>query len=252
MGTTLTIFHWLTYVCVVVQLGGALLLFRQSFRRDAETRSKRILAFILLMWGLAHMVHTPTYPFMDFEPMSIFTLVGGNFFVIICMLYPLELTRPGWVTTRNVARLTLPYIGIVTFYFLMLGLLKQPVRELNNAMDMVLHFGEFNVWYRCVLYLTVCVYSAYLFLNTSILAGEYRHRYGNKMPPANRQQIAWLNFYGIGIACITIAYLFLLLYGTLPCAFIHRALTLVVFGIIIYKAGFSSSLHVPVNITTEA
>lgn len=168
---TALLFTLLTYLGVACYFGCAAALYRLARRIGGDaSRALRTLAFILAMWGVAYVpaCFSPSHPLAEeMYPMSVFTLVGGNLYVILTLLYPLEATRPGWLGVRSVGRLMLPFIAVTALYFIVLGLTGQPVRRLDDQADIWLHIGEFNVWYRFVLYLSVCLYIVYALLSTS-------------------------------------------------------------------------------------
>ncbi|WP_418992136.1 hypothetical protein [Alistipes sp.] len=227
----------------VVGLGGAALLLRQSLRNRGD-RARRVLAFILLMWGLPSLpdcFRPLSGPWLPIEPLGALSLIIGNLYVIISLLYPLERARPGWITPRRLVLLFTPFVLCSGLYFLVLALLGQPMLTLHGSMDMLLHFGEFNVWYRLVLYLTICFYLAYLFLSTSVSALELSYRDSAIL---DRRCIAWLRFYGAGMACVTLAYLGVMLYGTLQSLVIHRMTTTLFFGTFALNAVFNRPLHI--------
>lgn len=247
MSTTFLLYRILTYVSVPLLLGGAALLLHRS-SGSVEPRARRTLAFILLMWGVAYLSSAllpHAEPVMQLQPLSAYTLIAGNLYIILCLLYPLELVRPGWLTVRNVLRLVAPYVCVVAGYLLGLLLLGERVRPLGNATEFILHISEFNVWYRAVLYLSICFYLTYLFIVTGIRAAELKHRHGGKLPLASRRQIQWLNLYGIGIVAITAAYLAVLFFGTTGSLIVHRLVAVSFFSLALCKALFSRNQAAP-------
>lgn len=241
------VFRIFSYTLSAVCLCGSVLLFLRSLRNGLHVRTLRTLAFILLMWGLPSLpdcLFPQAAPWLSSEPMGVLSLFGGNLYVIVCLLYPLELSRPGWIRVRSVALLLLPYLLLAGIYFSVLHGLDQNIRTLHNATDLLLYFGEFNVWYRLVLYLSVCFYLAYLFLSTSVSALEMRHMNDAVPPRIDRRGIAWLRFYGIGMVFVSIAYLGVLLYGNTESLAAHRLVATLFFGIIAYNGLFGRPLTV--------
>lgn len=238
MQATLFLHRLLTCATLAICFGGAALLLWRSLR-GPEKRARRALAFILTMWGLAYL--TECLPCMagrlhEFEPMSVSTLIVGNLYIIVALLYPLEVARPGWITPRRVALLALPFAAIAGLYLLVLALRGEPVLRLDSLDDLIGHWGEFNVWYRSVLYLSVCFYMAFLWLNTSVTAILMHRRTHDDYTPLARQQVRLLRSYGIGIVCIAFVYLGVLLDGSLTSRLVYRVVLLLFFTSAVLQA----------------
>ena len=233
MTAEILLYHALSYVGTVLLLGGAAFSFLRARRGGADARALYALCFTLAMWGIAYLItclHPQQVPLVDFRPMSVYSLTIGNLFVIVCLPYPLELARPGWITFRRVALLVAPYLGITLFYFVLLALLGQSAQELRDIPDLLARMDEFNVWFRVVLYLSVCGYIVYLLMNTGVRALEGRHG-GEASDPRRTRRLL---IYGIGMIFITAAYLSVLLYGTVGMLTVHRAIAVTFFGIVLY------------------
>lgn len=247
MNVSTLFFHILSYAGAALYLGGATLLFVRSRQEKADSRARRALAFNLLMWGIAYLpacIDPQAVPAAGFHPMSVVTLVAGNLYVIFCLLYPLELARPGWINARRLGLLLLPYASIVAVYFGVLLVLGEPVRALSNVPELLARLGEFNVWFRFVLYLSVCFYLAYLFVFTSTRLLEYHRKTIGLDRSADRETVQWLRIYGISTSLMTVAYLGVLLYGNQTSLMIHRCIAIAFFAVVIAKAGFRRRMQV--------
>ena len=234
----------ITYAGTAVYFGGAALLFRQSLSDGSASRANRVLAFILLMWGVAHVtfgLHLPEVSETMAHPMSVTMLLSGNLYIIICLLYPLELARPGWLGVRRVTLLLLPFVAVTGLYFLILGLLDEPVRHLGSLTSLLTHFREFNVWYRVVLYLSVCFYLVYMFMATGVRGFAPHPLPGDQTPKTDRSTLRQLRIYAIGVICISLAYLITLLYSSPATLLTHRALSALLFGVIALSAARSGN-----------
>ena len=223
----------LFYFGAVLYFGCAALLFVQSLRSGADRRPRRALAFILLMWGAAHVafgLQGTAISAPACHPASVPTLLGGNIYVIISLLYPLELARPGWITFIRVAQLLLPFLVVTGIYFLVLGLSGESVRDQDSLAAMLTHIGEFNVWYRIVLYLSICFYMVYMFMNTGVAALDADRLPG--APSPDRRRLLQLRVYGAVMVCISLAYLVTLLFSTSENMFVHRTLSVLLFGVV--------------------
>lgn len=198
----------------------------------------------MMMWGIIYLsdnLFPEELPRIHHQPMSVYTLIGGNLFAILCMLYPLEVLHPGWVNLRRLVRLMLPYLGITLLYFVVLALLGQSPRRLNSIPELLSSLWEFNVWYRFVLYITACIYIVALLVNTNIQTLDIRPRYTDDAPPLDNRSRLRLRIYGIGMIFITIAYLCVMLYGSLTCLIVHRAIAIAFFTTIACSVFFDRS-----------
>ena len=97
MSTYTHLFPVLPTMAAVICMGGAALL----FLRGRNNRSRRMLAFIMSAWGLIYVVRVvgillevPGFNFTRTNVVDTFVLVIGNLYLIILLLYPLEVVRP--------------------------------------------------------------------------------------------------------------------------------------------------------------
>ena len=75
-------------------------------------------------------------------------------FLIVLLLYPLEVVRPGWLNLKRITLLLFPYVSITLFYYIILYLLGQKPLELQDVNQFMAHIGEFNVGYRLLMILS--------------------------------------------------------------------------------------------------
>ncbi len=94
MPNYVNIFPILLTMASVICVGGAILL----FLRGRNNRSRRLLAGIMLAWGLIYVIHVAGMFFgnqyLNFIRTDVadpVVLVGGNLYLIILLLYPLEI-----------------------------------------------------------------------------------------------------------------------------------------------------------------
>lgn len=233
----------ITYIGSAVFFGGAVLLFAQSLRGGPMTRARLALAFILVMWGSAHVVfglHLPLIVDTAFHPLSALTLLSGNLYIIISLFYPLELARLGWIDGWHTAQLLLPFLVVSGLYFLVLGLTGETILDLDSVASLLTHFGQFNVWYRLVFYLSICFYLVYMFMHTSVTALDALPLQGVEKPLHDSTTLTRLHIFGAGMAFISLAYLMVLLVGSPACQAVHRILSVTLFGIITWSAARSN------------
>lgn len=235
MPASILLYRIFTWIGIVVCLGGGILL----LIRSCGNRARRILGFILLMWGFANVaqvVLTLAGCLSVHYCFSVGVLILGNFYVIVTMLYPFEVIRPGWLTWRNALRLLAPYAGIVALYFLILLLRGEQVRNLASASDLLLHAGEFNVWFRIVLYLTVIGYIVCAMAAIFGYEPRYRRFLEDNYTSDKNMNVTWLRYYGSGFVLIAAAYILILLDWHAASHTIHKLITVLFFLFIIGKA----------------
>ena len=135
MPTYTYLFPVLPTMAAVICMGGATLL----FLRGRNNRSRRILAFIMSAGGLIYVVRVvgmllvdPGFNFIRANVVDTFVLVIGNLYLIILLLYPLEVVRPGCLNLKRTSILLLPYVSITLLYYIVLFFLGQKPLALSD------------------------------------------------------------------------------------------------------------------------
>ena len=97
-------------MAAVICLGGALLL----LLRGRDSRSRRMLAAVMSIWGLIYamrvagtLMGNSDLNFTNTDAADTLVLVAGNFFLIVLLLYPLEVVRPAQSETGGIAAASL-------------------------------------------------------------------------------------------------------------------------------------------------
>ena len=210
---------------VVICVGGAALL----FLRSGGNRSRRLLSLVMFAWGLIYMTRVIgmltgilNFDFTSTGVLDILVLVAGNFFLIVLLLYPLEIVRPGWLNLRRIGLLLLPYIMLVLFYYAVLPLLGQKILVLRDIDDFFEHIGEFNVWYRLLLLISIGFYLLLLLRLTWRYREVYQQWCQSNYAATEDMEISWLRNYTIGVFLIGCAYFWLLFDGNTGCFIVHN------------------------------
>lgn len=211
--------------------------------RSAASRSRRILAFTMLAWGLVYLVRMLgiTFDFLNpgnFGMLSPIILIVGNLYVIVLLPYPLEVIRPGWFTLRRVIFLLLPYLLVTGVYFLGIAFSGRPPVVLYSGDDLTHYIGEFNVWFRLVILFSLVGYLIYLVRLIFSYENSYRQWCEANYASIENMEISWLHYYAIGVACIGIPYFWLVFDGNLYCNVAHLVIVQIFFGIVLYKGLF--------------
>lgn len=241
MPNYVNIFPILLTMASVICVDGAILL----FLRGRNNRSRRLLAGIMLAWGLIYVIHVAGMFFgnqyLNFIRTDVadpVVLVGGNLYLIILLLYPLEIVRPGWLSLKRVGIVLLPYVSVTLLYYFVLFLLGQKILVLHNIGQLIEHIGEFNVWYRLLMTLSIIIYLAFLFRLTCRYQKFYQQWCCNNYSDDEDINIAWLRQYGIGVMLIGVAYFWLLFDGNTYCIIVHNLTVQCFFCYTLYKGLF--------------
>ena len=195
-------------MATVICLGGALLL----LLRGRDSRSRRVLAAVMSIWGLIYTVRVagtlmgnPDLNFTSTGAADTLVLIVGNFFLIVLLLYPLEVVRPGWLSLKRAGILLFPYAALSLLYYAGLYLLGQEPLLLRDTDQFMEHIGEFNVWYRLLMIASIVLYLAFLFRLTWRYKEVYRQWCHDNYSDQKNIDISWLRRYGIGVALIGVA-----------------------------------------------
>ncbi len=231
-------------MAAVICMGGASLL----FMRGQNNRSRRLLAGIMSTWGIVYVVRVVgmlsgnhDLDFTRIDVAATFALVIGNLYLIILLLYPLEIVRPGWLNLKRTGILLLPYVLITLFYYVVLYLLGEKPLRLYTMDQFAEHIGRFNVWYRLLMILSIIVYLAFLFRLTWRYKEFYRQWCRNNYSNDKNINISWLRQYGIGVVLIGAAYFWLLLDGNTYCFIVHNLTVQCFFCYTLYKGLFHAN-----------
>lgn len=228
-------------MAAVICLGGASLL----FLRGRNNRSRRLLASIMLAWGIFYVIRivgmlmgNQNLYFTKVDIANVFLLTSGNLYLIILLLYPLEIVRPGWLNLKRTGLLLLPYIGVTLFYYFVLSLLGQKPLILSDINQFMKHIGQFNVWFRILMTLSIATYLAYLFRLTWRYKEFYQQWCRNNYSDDETMNISWLRQYGIGVVLIGVAYFWGVFDGNTYSFIIHNLTVQCFFCYTLYKGLF--------------
>lgn len=228
-------------MAAVICLGGATLL----LLRGRNNRSKRILAGIMSVWGFFYVVRIagmvlghPTLNFVRINVADTLLLVAGNLYLITLLLYPLEVVRPGWLNLKRAGILLLPYVPVTLIYYIGLLILGQKPLKLHDMEQFMEHIGEFNVWYRVVMILSIILYLIFLFRLTWHYKEYYQQWCRNNYADNKNINISWLHQYGIGVALIGTAFFWAIFNGNSYCFAVHNLTVQCFFCYTLYKGLF--------------
>ncbi len=234
-----TILQILTPASCALFFGGATLL----FLRTNGNRARRILAWVVVLWGtgflmqlISRLAGSQVFVHRDFfSPVS---LTIGNFYALILLPYVVEVVRPGWLNGKRLGMLALPYICLYMSYFIVLSILHEPIIKLSGIEDLTVHIGQFNVWFRFIIFASVFIYLALLQWLIFHYQHKYKHWCRENYASSRQMDINWLHYFEMGMYLMTFIYGLLLFVGT-PITFVfHQIVIATFFTYVIYKGLF--------------
>ena len=88
-----------------------------STKNNGSTRLKKALAWIFLYWTISNAKDIIlTFPEMYSQKNLDMIIVIDGWSAITCMAFLYELTRPGWITVKNIAKACIPFFIYTILY----------------------------------------------------------------------------------------------------------------------------------------
>ena len=146
-----SVLQMLIPMCTVICIAGAILLLLHA----EGSRSKRLLAYVMLAWGIAYVIRVFGILFgfmgtMENSVLDPFVLIAGNLYAIITLFYPLEVVRPGWINPKRCLLVMSPYLVIVALYFVVMYLLGKTPVCLDHQCLVQIRYRFFRVCIYCL------------------------------------------------------------------------------------------------------
>lgn len=174
-------------------------------------RAQTALAVVLAFWSIPYITGTCA-AFFNFHiaPMGgvlpVPYMVGGTFYMILLLLLPYDIVRPGWVTLRRTLLIMLPYAIIDGTYYAATAALGQKVETITTYAELWARRGEFCVWYRAVILLTI---AGYLICGCRFIGRElpnYVKRCNEEFGAGADSGLSWIRIYSIWGLTIIVSY----------------------------------------------
>lgn len=228
----------------ICMCGGAFLLSRAK-----GSRSKYILSLIMLLWGAYYGLSllssfTGLFDIVDIMSLGVLNvrmLVIGNLYLIILLLYPVEVVRPGWLNLKRIGLLLLPYLVLTGGFCGMQSLLEEPSRSLNDWNEVRGYMGEFNVWFRWLQVGLILYYLFLLYYLTWRYHSVYEQWYDANYSSTEHMEISWLRNYSIGVMLIGVAFFGGVFVGAKEILLAHTVIVAIFFLYTFYKGLFHSN-----------
>lgn len=152
--------------------------------------------------------------------MSVPMLSLALFMILSYTIYPIEVVSPGWVNRKRLLLLYSPVAVVLAFYQFTL-LLGVEYREYSSILAMLPHFGEFNVAFRLILCLILCLPVFMIFYI------PYTRKYSNT-------DRTWIIVYVISGIIDVLSYLLILTYHTMLISIIYFHFTMAITALRLY------------------
>lgn len=214
-------------------------------------RSRKILAFTNLAWGLLYLtLSTCDYLNIEFSSYPIFsikTLVLSNFFICVMYLYPLENVYTKPLNVKNIFLLFSPSLLISLCYFSILYLTGEEIEDITSFPAFKESLGHFNVWYRFIIVACNLAYSFWLLRIIHAAIKGHEHEKDRE----SKEKMAWMNYYFNMMIVLVVFYLVTIFWGSQWNVIIYTAVIIGCFSILFYKGAFYSSNTQDNMIVTE-
>ena len=201
-------------------------------------RSKKILAFTNLAWGLLYLtlsicdylnIEICNYPIFSTK-----TLILSNFFICVMYLYPLENVYTKPLNTKNIFLLFSPPLLISLCYFSILYLTGEEIEDITSFTTFKASLGHFNVWYRFIIVACNLVYSFWLLRIIYASMKSHEHEKDSE----NKEKMAWMEYYFNMMIVLVIFYLVTNFWGSQWNIIIYTTIIIGCFSILFYKGTF--------------
>lgn len=187
-------------VAAIIFLICSLVLFLR--RKDGE-RSRLMLSGIFLL-SVFHYALRYVGTLFSVAPLLITTplvFLMGVFVMTVCILYPIEVISPGWITLKRLLAVFAP-VGVLWGIYLVTCWCGVEYHSYKNLLQMFPDCGQFNVWFRIVFCALIYLPAVSLFF--------VRHTY--KYSNTNK---AWIRKYVTILFLNSTAYILVILFNTL-------------------------------------
>lgn len=233
----------LTNIDGTICLLGAIML----FLRGKNNRARRMLGYTLLLWGICSFLRTIALEAdllsLMLSPMRPIGLIGGNFFLILLLFYPVEVLLPGWLNLKRLFFLFLPDILLSAIYIGVISVSGEEITRLNHFSDFFLNIGQFNVWFRMTYLILVIVYIGLLMKLIYRNEMKYIQWRNDNYSDVEHMDISWMRFYAYFLAVIFTTWMMNVVMATTWNFIIHTFVSMFIFSYYTYKGLFHESAY---------
>ncbi len=216
------------------------------FARAGQSRAKRLLAWIMLMWsGLIVIQLTALYTshthLAGGQTLSPSGVVIADFALIFTLSYIMELLRPGWVNARRVLLIAAPWLTLIAVYFGGCALLSQKVERLADFDAFIAGLPRFNVWFRLVWFASMAAYNVALFVLIFRYHKDYNRWVSENFSSPGQMDLNWLVHLAGGFVLVLAAHTMITVTGSPAWIFLHQITLQLTYGYLFYKGLFQQN-----------
>ena len=230
------LFNVLLYIAAILCIHDSIIL----FIRGRHNKPRLMLGITTITWGLMYIVliissmnHLITYPLFSGE-----ALISSHIFICLMFLFPLEVLLPGWLNAKRTLVMITPICILSLIYFIGLKLTGQHIERLMTFNELMDSLGDFNVWYRFIIFFCNLVFLFFLWklLNQNEL--KYKKWQNENFSDLENVDISWMKLYKKMMSTIIICYVIVSIWGSIWSIIIHTFIVIISFSILFYKALF--------------
>lgn len=97
----------------------------------------------------------------------------ANILVILLLLYPLEVIKPGWLNQNRILKICWPFLFVVLIYYGGCLLSGEGIEALTTTSELTAKIHEFNVWGRFIILADILLYSLSIVYFLNKYSGDY-------------------------------------------------------------------------------
>lgn len=226
------------------------------FRTPNPQRARNIIATLLTLlaasyipaiWGIAH----GTYHLANTNILNPFVLTAANIFALLILLYPIEVIRPGWLNTKRVGLLTIPFIVITLIYTIGTILGHDSIIHLSSITQLDENAHIFNVWARFLLLLDALGYIAAAIYFVAKYSPSYMEWCENNFSSLAGLSITWIANFTYGVLLLTILFCIMAVTGSPVALLVYQIALLMAIVGITNRAIFQTNAY-PENYFSES
>lgn len=204
-------------------------------------RTQTILAIVMSIWSIPYIVGMVAYLF-NFHiarmggVLPVPYLTGGTFYMVLLLLLPCDMVRPGWVTLRRTVIMLLPFAFIGSFYYAMTGILGQTIEPIGSYDELWARRTEFCVWFRLII---LACSIAYIIISYHYVTRElpnYVNRCNEEFGDGPDSGLLWIRIYAIWCTIILSSYSLVVFIGHTWTEVVHTVILQIFFVFTFFKS----------------
>ncbi|MDE5972001.1 MAG: helix-turn-helix domain-containing protein [Muribaculaceae bacterium] len=204
-------------------------------------RTQTVLAIVMSIWSIPYIAGMTGHLF-NFHiarmggVLPVPYLAGGTFYMILLLLLPCDMVRPGWMTLRRTIILMLPFAITGSFYYAVTAMLGQTIEPIDTYEELWMRRSEFCVWFRLVILATSIFYIILSYHYVTRELPTYITRCNEEFGDGPDCGLIWIRIYAIWCAIILTSYGLVVFIGQTWTEVIHTIILQIFFVFIFFKS----------------